>query len=48
MRSPLLRLWPAGVASIGQIEDTYHRFLVSDEERYGAALDGYGAKKATA
>jgi hypothetical protein len=28
--------------SIGQIEDTYHRFLRDDEERYGAALDTFG------
>jgi hypothetical protein len=28
--------------SIGQIEDTYHRFLGDDEERYCAALDTFG------
>jgi hypothetical protein len=28
--------------SIAQIEDTYHRFLREDEERYGSALDSYG------
>jgi integrase len=28
--------------SIAQIEDTYHRFLREDEERYGTALDSYG------
>jgi hypothetical protein len=28
--------------SITQIEDTYHRFLRADEERYGSALDSYG------
>ena len=27
--------------SITQIEDTYHRFLKSDDQ-YGAAVDGYG------
>lgn len=29
--------------SIVQIEDTYHRFLKGDEERYGAVLDSFGA-----
>jgi integrase len=29
--------------SIAQIEDTYHRFLKSDEARYASALDSYGA-----
>jgi integrase len=28
--------------SIGQIENTYHRFFRGDEERYGAALDTFG------
>jgi hypothetical protein len=28
--------------SIGQIEDTYHRFLKGDEERCGSALDTFG------
>jgi hypothetical protein len=27
--------------SIVQLEDTYHRFLKSDEQ-YGASVDGYG------
>jgi hypothetical protein len=27
--------------SIGRNEDTYHRFLRGDEERYGSALDTF-------
>lgn len=43
---PVAKLAKMMGTSIGQIEDTYHRFLKGDEARYGAALDSYGAAAA--
>jgi integrase len=40
---PVAKLSKMMGTSIGQIEDTYHRFLKGDEARYGSALDSYGA-----
>jgi hypothetical protein len=40
---PVAKLAVMMGTSVGQIEDTYHRFLKGDEARYGTALDTYGA-----
>jgi hypothetical protein len=39
---PVAKVSKMAGASIAQIESTYHRFLVGDEERYGSALDTFG------
>jgi integrase len=39
---PVAKLARMMGTSIGQIEETYHRWLRDDEERYGSALDTFG------
>ena len=39
---PVAKLATMMGTSIAQIEDTYHRFLKTDEQRYATALDSYG------
>jgi hypothetical protein len=41
MNVPPAKLARMMATSITQIEDTYHRFLKTDDQ-YGSAVDGYG------